>query len=77
MRVLRTQVGGPAECAGAVGGGGVLKTADICMNCALDPARFAPSRGRRIINRSAQSAGPISSCMYVLKIAETQLGVMA
>ncbi len=36
---LCTHVAGPAECAGAVGVRGLLKTANIEVNGALDPAR--------------------------------------
>ena len=40
------------------------------------PTRQLPCK-QGAADRSAQSAGPIYSCMYFLKIAETQLGVMA
>ncbi len=43
-RVWRPHVGRPAECAGALGGKGVDKTADIGMNRALGPARSVPCK---------------------------------
>ena len=55
---------GPAECAGAVGVRGLLKTADIEVNCAVGLARpCSPFGGAADSKRFAHSAGPVKEAL--------------